>query len=604
MHRFTSNPEHCSVFPDTGWTPIDDEWEVTDFPIYDLESGLFARLGHGPAGEWLRSQGLEWLTPDDYKSLHRKSIFVEPLPMPTIAMLKSSGVPLRNKDIDRFRNSNMMSRQWCAMHDMEMFVRLAKAGWTIGDSVSNFGKHYCAPEGTIFGWFLAPNAENVIQNPSTFHKSVPTYVDYATTFHAKRRRKKAKSDETPVEPSVAAPVVVVPWLDPGQPPRIRRLAWAMKHIGHREDPPGSNTSPLIDKWAEYAVRDVDKDGDEDSMGGLWNERKGAHWCAVFVGASMVETRLPGDPSLPHSRVSGFEYEQDAKDAGRWLEPEDVLKDRSILKPGDIIIWPRTGAPNHPWWRHVSLAIGWKNDFEVYEVGGNVSDAVKRGHRDIREAHGIIHTPEHATHQPEPVVESRLVEGVDVAKWQSPELMDYNQLAERFDFLIARACYGITKDPTWKRHIERADKAGMLVGGYMWYRQDEPWKKQLEVFLEQMDRLNIGTGDIVPAVDLEVPLKKYGPLLPERYNTDARQMCAELADAYGGCMVYTNPNTIALMGSPTWLNDYPLWIAHQTDASEPDARADWSIWQYAAEPVQGFSGPKMDVNRARKVPLIK
>ena len=62
-------------------------------------------------------------------------------------------------------------------------------------------------------------------------------------------------------------------------------------------------------------------------------------------------------------------------------------------------------------------------------------------------------------------------GIDVSKWQDPSKVNYNSLAdEGYDWVIARAAYGIKPDETFLTHVDKARKAGLLVGGYSFYRQ--------------------------------------------------------------------------------------------------------------------------------------
>ena len=251
MSAFRSDPDHCGLLEDTGWVTLPDGSEISQFPVYDTGAGLFARLGHGPATEFCTARGCELPSVEDYRELHKLSHFIKPYTLPTPAMLMANvRSPWQDKDgrdtphMAAYRARNMMTREWCAMHDMEVFVRIAKSDWSLGDPVSNAGKHWASPAGTIFGWWLSNGT--LIQNPSQFHASDPTYCDYATTFHIKRPAD-VKSEPTTTD--------LVPWLDPSMTPGQRQLAWSLAQLGHSEDPPNSNTSPLIRKWASRCSRD-------------------------------------------------------------------------------------------------------------------------------------------------------------------------------------------------------------------------------------------------------------------------------------------------------------------------------------------------------------
>lgn len=408
------------------------------------------------------------------------------------------------------------------------------------------------------------------------------------------------------------------WLDPSLPPRMRQLLWMLHHEGHRET--GPNTSALIDKWAEHATRDVDGDGDEDALGrDLWTERSGADWCAAMVGASIAETALPGDPSMPTPRVSMKEMLDDAKAAGTFVPIEDIVSGKVELLPGWKILWPRydPGTRTIGWRGHVSTkTTKWVNRaaWIPETIDGNVGNAVTlvRNRPLIGgpglDALGAVRIPDgpggEPTRNSDDSQQGRLVEGIDVSVWQKPEHCDYPTLAKRFGWGIARTSYGVTRDRTFPVHINGMRSAGMKVGGFIFFIQDEPWSKQAEVFISQADAAGYGKrGDILPVVDLEVPVKGRGPLDPNAYNEAGRKLTAYLAERYGGAMIYTNLNTIALMGTPKWIDKYPLWLASQTTKPEPTGPSRWSIWQYDATRVDGYSGPAIDVNRARELPLI-
>lgn len=182
---FRSDPAHLSVHPETDWIRLPSGVEITRLPIYDDHEGLFARLGHGPAAEWCRAHGWELPTVAEYDELHAIALHIDPYTLPTVEMIRAAGISERDtKAIDAYRNAHMMGREWCTQHDFEVWARLVRAGWDGERAVANAGKHWAQGK-TIVGWWLAKGGR--IQNPSTFHAGDPTYVDYATTFHAVRR---------------------------------------------------------------------------------------------------------------------------------------------------------------------------------------------------------------------------------------------------------------------------------------------------------------------------------------------------------------------------------------------------------------------------------
>ena len=163
-----------------GWLTLSTGVKISKLPIWDSKSELFARLGFGPASDWLKEQGMRLATVAEMQELHTKSMYISPYTMPTMDQVTEAGVPSTESAINSFRTKHMMSHQWCAIHDQAVFEKLDTAGWD-DEPVSNAGKHWVLPMGTIDGWWRADGSK--IQNPSQFHKGDPTYCDYATNFH-------------------------------------------------------------------------------------------------------------------------------------------------------------------------------------------------------------------------------------------------------------------------------------------------------------------------------------------------------------------------------------------------------------------------------------
>ena len=180
MSAFVSEIRDLSVH-DGGWLRVGGI-EITKLPIWDVGEALFARLGFGPAGAWLESRGWRLPSRAEYEVLHREALHIEPYTMPTVEMIKAVGISLSDEHgINRYRNNNMRSREWCFLHDTLVLARLASEGWT-DEAVANAGKHW-GQDSAIYGWWLG--AGGMIQGWRVgAHTS--TYTDYATTFHAVR----------------------------------------------------------------------------------------------------------------------------------------------------------------------------------------------------------------------------------------------------------------------------------------------------------------------------------------------------------------------------------------------------------------------------------
>jgi len=178
---FRSDPADVTTYSNR-WLDIPGKRLITAMPLWDREASLFARMGWGVAEKWLAAKGWCLPTVEDYDALHAAALHIDPYTLPTEEMRRKAGIPPQTAAIDRYRNANMMTRSWCALHDCEVFRRLSAAGW-LGGPVANCGKHLGA-KGVIVGWWHADGSR--IQNPSYFHRGDPTYCDYATNAHAVR----------------------------------------------------------------------------------------------------------------------------------------------------------------------------------------------------------------------------------------------------------------------------------------------------------------------------------------------------------------------------------------------------------------------------------
>ena len=178
----------CGIHP-AGWVKLASGASITRMPLWDAGASLFCRWGAAEAAQKLAAWGMRLPTWQEYEELHSVALFIEPVTLPTAAMLKAAGIAVSNQGaVNAYRDANMSSRAWCAIHDAAVFKELAAALWN-GHPVANAGKHWCA-DGAIYGWWQKNGA--VIQPLSYFHEPgrvahVPPLGmqrDYATTCHA------------------------------------------------------------------------------------------------------------------------------------------------------------------------------------------------------------------------------------------------------------------------------------------------------------------------------------------------------------------------------------------------------------------------------------
>lgn len=192
-------------------------------------------------------------------------------------------------------------------------------------------------------------------------------------------------------------------------------------------------------------------------------------------------------------------------------------------------------------------------------------------------------------------------GIDVSHHQDPTKIDYRSLrAEGYSWVIARASYGTEPDKTFVEHCKRASDAGMLVGGYLFLRGPQDAIEQLDVFQAQLSKVDF---QIAPVLDLEVNSKYDGPLQKVSFVSKSQLILQALRVHYGEAIAYLAPGFYQQLGSPSWLKEYPWWVAHYTSEAKPWCPwVEWSMWQHTGNgQTSGFKGD-LDLNRAVKLPL--
>ncbi|MEE9395206.1 MAG: N-acetylmuramoyl-L-alanine amidase [Planctomycetota bacterium] len=181
MSPFVSELGNISLH-DSGWVRLPSGVEISKMAAWDTVEQLFARRGWRGAQEWAEARGYRLPTVSEHRELHRIALYISPFTMPTVDMIHAAGInPANTSAVNDYRNANMSSRAWCAIHDGAVLDLLVTKGH-IDEPVFNDGKHWAA-EGYIFGWALAHG--QMIQGPSLAHLT-HEHTDYGTTFHVVR----------------------------------------------------------------------------------------------------------------------------------------------------------------------------------------------------------------------------------------------------------------------------------------------------------------------------------------------------------------------------------------------------------------------------------
>lgn len=179
----------------------------------------------------------------------------------------------------------------------------------------------------------------------------------------------------------------------------RCVEWCLQHLGHTEQPPGSNDSPLIRKWLAPCARGY---GDDRIVLGISK----MNWCAALQCFAM-QACLTKDDEIPHDYRAGVvELVEDTypgRDglmpfAGRYIPIELTRNGKFKPSVGDLAIFDRSqdGKPETSWWRHVNRVIAYHELEKTFQaVGGNQGQkvSVSEHHIDHHKLLGWIRYPQ-------------------------------------------------------------------------------------------------------------------------------------------------------------------------------------------------------------------
>lgn len=201
-------------------------------------------------------------------------------------------------------------------------------------------------------------------------------------------------------------------------------------------------------------------------------------------------------------------------------------------------------------------------------------------------------------------------GIDISHHQPPDDFDWDVVEKQVDFVYARATYGVRSDAAFPDHVAECQERDIDVGAYHFFRQQQDPDAQFEAFVGELDRVEMGEGDLLPTIDLEWNDKYDGSVNKEWHNTRGRKLIERVAERYGSCMVYLAPGFYQTLGEPAWLLEYPWWVAHYTSKPEPWVpwadklpNGTWSIWQHTGKGrIKGYPRD-IDMNRAKHLHYI-
>lgn len=201
--------------------------------------------------------------------------------------------------------------------------------------------------------------------------------------------------------------------------------------------------------------------------------------------------------------------------------------------------------------------------------------------------------------------------VDVSHWQ-PLLSPLAGATHAY----VRAQYGQRLDDRAIAHVRNFKAQGLFVGLYAFFRATESVDVQLASLERAHDLCGLGTGDLVPALDVE---DDGSSKVSATWSEPTHDFVEGLVARFGGALLYETQRDFHREASPSWITDnpigLPLWVAHYTAAPAPATPGDLvpALWQHRVGPwdPHGPGGyfkagaPQLDQSRVyREIPTIR
>ena len=186
-------------------------------------------------------------------------------------------------------------------------------------------------------------------------------------------------------------------------------------------------------------------------------------------------------------------------------------------------------------------------------------------------------------------------GIDVARYQGD--IDWQTVSkEKILFVYIKATEGKTyTDPKFHQNIKGAQKAGLKVGAYHFFRMTSGAREQFNHFYSQVSKYKM---DLIPMIDVEVPSKevKSIPLVQDSLDVFIKLVTQK----YGKKpMIYGTQRSYNTYCAPKY-NNLHLYIGrYNTKGPEINGKGSYTIWQYSeCGKIKGIPKP-VDLCRFRK-----
>ena len=186
-------------------------------------------------------------------------------------------------------------------------------------------------------------------------------------------------------------------------------------------------------------------------------------------------------------------------------------------------------------------------------------------------------------------------GIDVARYQGD--IDWQTVSkEKILFVYIKATEGKTyTDPKFHQNIKGAQKAGLKVGAYHFFRMTSGAREQFNHFYSQVSKYKM---DLIPMIDVEVPPKEVKSIKQVQDSLDV--FINLVTQKYGKKpMIYGTQRSYNTYCAPKY-NNLHLYIGrYGPNAPEIKGEGTYTIWQYSEHGKINGIPKAVDLCRFRK-----
>ena len=186
-------------------------------------------------------------------------------------------------------------------------------------------------------------------------------------------------------------------------------------------------------------------------------------------------------------------------------------------------------------------------------------------------------------------------GIDVARYQGD--IDWQTVSkEKILFVYIKATEGKTyTDPKFHQNIKGAQKAGIKVGAYHFFRMTSGAREQFNHFYSQVGKYKL---DLIPMIDVEVPPKEVKSIKQVQDSLDV--FIKLVTQKYGKKpMIYGTQRSYNTYCAPKY-NNLHLYIGrYNTKGPEINGKGSYTIWQYSEHGKINGIPKAVDLCRFRK-----